>query len=198
MELSKISYIGEKIKNAKEIKMTKLLKIEILVTVISIILGTLLHFTYQWSNGNLFVASFSAVNESVWEHLKLIFFPMLIVGIIEYFFVKNITKNYLEAKTIGIFIAICFVVISFFTYTGIIGTNAFIIDILIFIISIVLGEYIAYKLMKRKNESDIKTLVLSGIILLFLFSCFVLCTYFPPKVNLFRDSVTNSYGINDK
>ena len=61
MELSKISYIGEKIKNAKEIKMTKLLKIEILVTVISIILGTLLHFTYQWSNGNLFVASFSAV-----------------------------------------------------------------------------------------------------------------------------------------
>ena len=54
------------------------------------------------------------------------------------------------------------------------------------------------KLMKRKNESDIKTLVLSGIILLFLFSCFVLCTYFPPKVNLFRDPVTNSYGINDK
>ena len=47
------------------------------------------------------------------------------------------------------------------------------LDILIFIISIVLGEYIAYKLMKRKNESDIKTLVLSGIILLFLFSCFV-------------------------
>ena len=178
--------------------MTQLLKIEILVTVISIILGTLLHFTYQWSNGNLFVASFSAVNESVWEHLKLIFFPMLIVGIIEYFFVKNITKNYLEAKTIGIFIAICFVVVSFFTYIGIIGTNAFIIDILIFIISIVLGEYIAYKLMKRKNESDIKTLVLSGIILLFLFSCFVLCTYFPPKVNLFRDPVTNSYGINDK
>ena len=42
MELSKISYIGEKIKNAKEIKMTQLLKIEILVTVISIILGTLL------------------------------------------------------------------------------------------------------------------------------------------------------------
>lgn len=198
MELLKTSYIREKIKSAKEIKITKLLKIEIIVTFISIILGTLLHFTYQWSNDNLLVASFSAVNESVWEHLKLIFFPMLVVGIIEYLWGKKIANNYIEAKAIGIFIAICFTVISFFTYTGIIGTNAFIIDILIFIVSIVLGEYISYKLMKRKSESNIKTLILSSFIIWFLFSCFVLCTYFPPKVNLFRDPITGFYGINNK
>ena len=174
MEQGKISYIGEKIKNAKEIKISKLAKIEIIVAVISIILGTMLHFTYQWSNGNLFVASFSAVNESVWEHLKLIFFPMLILSIIEYFFVKKITHNYIEAKTIGIFLAICFTVVTFFTYTGIIGTNFLLIDIFIFITSIILGEYLSYRLMKRRNESLIETKILASFIILFLFTCFIL------------------------
>lgn len=195
MEQGKISYIGEKFKNAKEIKISKLEKIEILVSVISIILGTMLHFTYQWSNGNLFVASFSAVNESVWEHLKLIFFPMLILSIIEYFFVKKITHNYIEAKTIGIFLAICFTVVVFFTYTGIIGTNFLLIDILIFITSIILGEYLSYRLMKRRNESSIETKILASFIILFLFICFILCTYYTPKVNLFRDPTTGNYGM---
>lgn len=39
------------------------------------ILGVLLHFTYEWSGDNPAVGLFSAVNESTWEHLKLIFFP---------------------------------------------------------------------------------------------------------------------------
>ena len=38
-------------------------------------LGTLLHFTFEWSNQNRIVAFFSAVNESMWEHLKLLVFP---------------------------------------------------------------------------------------------------------------------------
>lgn len=46
------------------------------------LLGTLLHFTYELSGNNLFIATFSAVNESVWEHLKLIFFPSLLTVII--------------------------------------------------------------------------------------------------------------------
>lgn len=198
MEQGKISYIGEKIKNVKEIKISKLAKIEIIVSVISIILGKMLHFTYHWSNGNLFVASFSAVNESVWEHLKLIFFPMLILSIIEYFFVKKITHNYIEAKTIGIFLAICFTVVVFFTYTCIIGTNFFLIDIFIFITSIILGEYLSYRLMKRRNESSIETKILTSFIILFLFTCFILCTYYTPKVNLFRDPTTGNYGMIKK
>ena len=120
-----------------KIKTSKLLRIELIVTILGLILGTLLHFIYEWSGNNVIIASFSAVNESVWEHLKLVFYPMLILGLIEYYFVKNIANNYIEAKAIGIFTAISFIVISFFTYTGIIGTNFFIIDILIFIISII-------------------------------------------------------------
>lgn len=180
-----------------KIKTSKLLKIELIVTILGLILGTLLHFIYEWSGNNVIIASFSAVNESVWEHLKLVFYPMLILGLIEYYFVKNIANNYIEAKAIGIFTAISFIVISFFTYTGIIGTNFFIIDILIFIISIILGEWTSYKLMKRKNESTIQTKILAGGIIIFLLSCFIIFTYVTLQVNLFRDFTNGTYGITE-
>ncbi len=183
-------------KMKKTINSSRLLKIEIIVTVFVLLLGTLLHFVYEWSGKSLWIASFSAVNESVWEHLKLVFYPMLVTGIIEYFFVRKIANNYIEAKTIGIFSAISFIVISFFTYTGIIGENFFVMDILIFIISIILGEWISYKLMKRKEESMIQSKVLASFIIIFLLFCFIICTYYTPRVNLFRDPITGEYGIN--
>jgi len=197
MELPKIIHLGEKIGDTKRIELNKLEKAQIIVSVASIILGTLLHFIYEWTGENAFVASFSAVNESVWEHLKLAFFPMLVASIIEYFFVKQIAHNYIEAKTIGIFTAICFIVVTFFTYTGILGASFLIIDILIFIISILLGEWVAYRLMIRKDESDTKTKALAGVIIGFLLICFVICTYITPEVNLFKDPVSGNYGINE-
>ena len=190
MEKEEIIYLSE-----NKMRLGKLEKTQIVVTIVSIILGTILHFTYEVLEENIVVGAFSAVNESVWEHLKLIFFPMLIVAIIEYFIVNKISKNYLEAKVIGIFTAISFTIVAFFTYTGIIGTNFLIVDILIFIASIILGELVAYRLMKRKNESNTKTKILAGLIIVFLFICFILLTYFTPHVNLFRDPITGTYGI---
>lgn len=195
MEKLKVIHLGEKAGETKDFTLGKLAKVQIIVTISSIILGTLLHFLYEWTGENVIIASFSAVNESVWEHLKLVFFPMLLAAVVEYFFVNKLAHNYIEAKTIGIFSSICFIVVTFFTYTGIIGTNFLILDILIFISSIILGEYISYKLMKRKNESNQKTKLLASVILGFLLICFVVCTYLTPRVNLFRDPVTGAYGI---
>ncbi len=180
----------------QKIKTNKLLRMQIIVIIACLIIGTLLHFTYGWSGENKFVASFSAVNESVWEHLKLAFYPMLIFAIIEYFFVREMANNYIEAKTIGMFTAISFIVVSFFTYTGILGTHFAPIDISIYIISIILGECTAYKLMKRKNESTNQTRILSIVITVFFLICFIVFTYHTPEVNLFRDYTNGRYGIN--
>lgn len=187
----------EKIENClKRIKQSKLIKVEIISVMFSIILGTILHFVYQLSGENSIIAWLVPVNESVWEHLKLIFYPMIIASVIQYFCINKIANNYIEARVIGIFTAISFVVVAFFTYTGIIGTNFFIIDVLIFITSIILGEYVSYKLIKRKNESDTKTKILASVIGIFLLICFIVCTYYTPEVNLFRDFQTGEYGIN--
>lgn len=109
----------------------KLLKFQIFSVIFTWILGTLLHFTYEWSNENIIIAAFSAVNESTWEHLKLLFFPMFITTVIGYFYLRPTEeyKNFLCAKKIGILSALSFVVVFFYTYTGIIGTNFAVLDI---------------------------------------------------------------------
>ena len=62
-----------------------LLKYQIFSAFLAIILGTILHFTYDWSGNNAFVGALSSINESTWEHLKLVFYPMLITSIIRLF-----------------------------------------------------------------------------------------------------------------
>lgn len=165
----------------------KLKTVQIVVIILAIVFGTLLHFTYEWSGENRIIGLFSATNESVWEHLKLVFYPMLILAIVEYFVVKKEANNYIEAKSLGIFLAIAFIIVFYYTYTGIIGKTFFIIDILTFIISIILGEWVSYKLMIRKSESTTLSKILSSAIIFYFLISFILFTYNPPNINLFKD-----------
>ena len=174
------------------INKTNLIKFQIFSIIFEIILGTVLHFTYKWSSNNLFVSLFSAVNESTWEHLKLIFFPMIITGVAGYFVFKNIYPNFLCSKTIGIIISIVFMIIFFYTYTGILGTNYAIINIFTFILSVIIGEYITYAL--TLNKMSCNKLVCLSILIILAF-LFILFTFNPPRINLFKDPINNSYGI---
>lgn len=175
--------------------MTKIffdMKSKIISTIFIIGLGTLLHFTYEWSNNNLLVGIFSAVNESTWEHLKLVFFPMFISTITGYFYKGKDISNYLCSKTLGILVAMSFIVIFFYTYRGIIGTNFAFIDIGIFIVAVVLGQYVAYKKMNKIISCN----NLVAIIILFILGvCFLIFTFYPPHIALFKDPITDLFGI---
>mgnify|MGYP003299563675 CR=1 FL=1 len=162
----------------------KLLQFQIISTIIVSIVGVLLHFTYEWSNNNVIVGLFSAVNESTWEHLKLIFYPMLITTIIGYFYIGKEKSNFLCAKIIGILVSISFTVIFFYTYTGILGTNVDFLNIATFFIAVVLGEFIAYRYMLSSNPCNKKFAILTIIILIL---CFTIFTFFPPQIGLFEE-----------
>ena len=172
-----------------------ILRFQIFSTIFTMILGTLLHFTFKWSNYNPFVALFSAVNESTWEHLKLLFFPMLLTTIIGYPYIEKNSNNYFCSKLIGIITAISFTIIFFYTYTGIIGKNFAFIDISIFFIAVLLGEYVTYKFLLSDSSCNKK---FSILILAILLICFTTFTYIPPKIGLFKDPVKNSFGIIKK
>ena len=167
---------------------------QIISTIFIIILGTILHFTFQWSNQNSLVGAFSAVNESTWEHLKLLFFPMLITIVVGYFYIGKDIPNFLCAKTIGIIVALLFTVIFFYTYTGILGINFAFLNILTFIFSAILGEYIAYRIMVSNLECNNN---ISIIFLILLFLSLIIFTYYPPKIGLFKDPISNKYGIKN-
>lgn len=174
-------------------KELSIFKFQIFSAIFTMILGTLLHFTFEWSNNNSFVAFFSAVNESVWEHLKLVFFPMLLTTFIGYFYFKDTIPNYLCSKTFGIIIAILFIILFFYTYTGILGKNIAILDISSFFISVILGEYSAYK---KMNSNSSCNNIIPLIILILLLFLFILFTYFPIQIGLFQDPITSTFGIS--
>lgn len=173
-------------------KKSSILKFEIISTIFIMIVGTFLHFTFGWSNNNPLIGTVSAVNESTWEHLKLLFFPMLISTIIGYFYKGKHIPNYLCSKVLGTILSMSFIVVFFYTYTGIIGTNFAIVDIASFFIAVALGQYIAYR--KMKSTFSCNKLV-PIIILLVLCLCFCVFTFFPPHIVLFQDPITGMFGI---
>lgn len=173
-------------------KKNKVLKFTIFSGIFVMILGTLLHFTYEWSSNNQFIASFSAVNESTWEHLKLLFFPMLLTTIIGFFYLEKSCPNYWCARLFGILTAILFTIVFFYTYTGIIGTNFAFVDISIFFVAVILGELVSYKVLVSSFDCN-SSVALVGIIL--LLACFIIFTYFTPEIGLFKDPVTGLFWI---
>ena len=164
---------------------------QIYSAIFAIILGTLLHFTYEWFNKNALIATFSSINESTWEHLKLAFFPMLITAIIGAFKFKN-NPNFLCSKMLGIVTSLGFITSFFYTYTGILGRNYAIVDILSFIFAVILGEYVSYRKLNSNFKCNNKIAI---FILTTLFLCFIIFTFNPPKIQLFQDPLTGLYGI---
>ena len=161
-------------------------------TILVFALGTLLHFTYNLSNQNKIVAIFSSVNESVWEHLKLIFFPMLLFTIIGYFYFGFKTPSYLCTMITGTIISIIFMVSFHYIYSGIAGKTIPFIDISLFYLSAILGNFIAYKLIVIQPKCN-KAIAITFFALMFL--CFAIFTFNTPEIGIFRDPISGNYGI---
>ena len=168
-----------------KIKTSKLLKIELIVTILELILGTLLHFIYEWSGNNAIIASFSAVNESVWEHLKLLYFPFLFVSIWEYLSLHPVVLAFFYCRYLGVLLGMFFTVSVFYTYSGILGRNFLILDILLFYSSVIfsfgMSEYISGKT-RSPHETEPGFVVSLWLITSFFFFVF---TCFPPDLPLF-------------
>jgi len=119
-----------------------------------VIIGTILHFTFELSGHQSVVGVFSAVNESVWEHLKLGFWPALVWVLVEYKSVNKSTNNFFFAKTIGILIPIV-IPILFYSYTAVLGESVLVIDILTFVVAVIVGQLVSYKLLTHRRLPDI-------------------------------------------
>ena len=166
---------------------------ELVGMVLIISLGTLLHFTFEWSGFKPIVGVFSAVNESVWEHLKIAFWPTLLYTIFEYFYINKKANNFFSAKTLGIYAIMIIIPTIFYAYTIFIEHNLT-IDIISFMLAIILGQLVSYKLLTfKKLPKNLK--LISLIALLILAIAFVVFTFYPLEVPLFQDPESGGYGI---
>ncbi len=162
----------------------KVIKQNIILGIIFVsVLGTLLHFAYNMSDNNLFVGLFTPINESIWEHTKLIYFPMLIYSI--YLNVK-LKDNYpciFSAILLSALFGVLLIITLFYTYSGIIGYHISYIDISIFYISVIASFYLAYKLALSCKTKDVENLL--QILNILMVSVFIIFTFNAPDIPLF-------------
>ncbi len=163
------------------------------VVIISI-LGTLLHFLYEFSGGNFLVAIFSAVNESVWEHIKIAVIPIYIVAIVKMWIQEERKKNLWTSLFFKVLVTIILIPLLFYGYQAIFNVESVIIDIIIFYVSIIFAEIIEYLVQNKMNISA-KIEDVFKYLNIFTICIFVLFTFIPPKFEIFRDKISNKYGI---
>jgi hypothetical protein len=156
--------------------------------------GSLLHFAFEFFGEWPPMALLAAVNESVWEHLKLAFWPALVFALIEWPFFRRKVENFWTAKAAGIFVMPLSIVLLFYGYTALAGGNVLWADISLFILAVLIGQMLSGWIMARRpRQSRFKTA--AAILLALMIIAFSLLTFFPPKCPLFRDSRTGQYGI---
>jgi membrane-bound acyltransferase YfiQ involved in biofilm formation len=159
-----------------------------------IVFGSILHFTFEWSGSQAIVGVFSAVNESVWEHLKLGFWPAIVFALIEFKYLKKAPNNFVFAKTVGIYLIPVIIMVLFYSYTAILGESILVIDILTFVIAVIVGQLVSYRLLTGKTlPYNLDRVSLIALLLLGL--AFVLFTFYPPQLPMFQDPITGEYGI---
>ena len=149
--------------------------------------GTLLHFCYEWSGKNPFIALFAPVNESVWEHLKLLFFPVFVYTLFEVIVLFKTSGGFLTARLTGVLLGMYFILSAFFTYTGILGKNVMFLDLFTFFVSVLTGFRLTFRFTRSCRGQRWETVM--NLLILILFFCFLLFTYMPPKIGLFQPPV---------
>ena len=149
------------------------------------IAGTLLHFAYDWSNQSIFLAPFSAINESIWEHMKLLFFPMFVFAIIEYYFIRNESDHFWCIKLLGITLGLLLIPTLYYTYTGAFGIMIDFINIAIFFLTAAIVYSVETRLFEHGYTCPISSWT-AFIILCLIALSFVVFTFFPPRIPLFE------------
>ena len=155
--------------------------------------GTILHFLYDWTGGSILVSPFSGVNESTWEHMKLLFWPLFLFALVQRLFLKD-QENYWCVKLAEILLGLVLIPVLFYTYNGVFGKSPDWINIAIFYATsllIFLFEWWAFK--KDWLQCRFPWLAFAAICLIGVL--FVVFTFAPPQIPLFQDPLTGTYGV---
>ena len=154
--------------------------------------GTILHFLYDWTGGNTLISPFSGVNESTWEHMKLLFWPLFLFALVQRLFFRD-QENFWCVKLAEILLGLALIPVLFYTYNGALGKSPDWVNIAIFYITallVFLFEWWAF----QKDRLHCKYPVLAFAAICLIGAAFVVFTFAPPQIPLFQDPITGTYG----
>ena len=153
--------------------------------------GTVLHFVYDWSGGSWLTAPFSGVDESTWEHMKLLYFPLPIFALVQGRFFRD-RRDFWCVKLRGTLTGLAAIPLLYYTYNGAVGPSPDWLNISFFFVAAALTFWTEYRALRREETRCRPRLALA--VLLLIGVLFVVFTFLPPHIPLFRDPVTGGYG----
>ena len=160
----------------------------------TVIVGTLMHFIYHWTGCSVVVGMFAPVNESVWEHLKMLAIPMLIFGIYEKLTYAKVLSNFWPVRLMSILLGMAILVGGYYLWTAIAGEDNLAADIVDFIVGIGAAYLFSGELLQTEHFSSKFAQNLASVGIAVLFAALFLLTWFPPHCPLFLDPPTGGYG----
>ena len=111
--------------------------------------GTLLHFVYEWTGGNPLIAAFCAVNESTWEHMKLLFVPFFLFTMVEFIVFAEPLRSFFAAKAASILLGLLAIPVLFYSLGGMFGKTPDWVNIAIFFLADALLYLMSFRLLTR-------------------------------------------------
>lgn len=147
------------------------------------ILGPLLHFANDVFPGVPILQVIAPTNESIWEHLKLLFFPAVPVAVLRRLCTGRLQHGILTTFAEGLVLSMLLLIAAFYSYSGILGTHDLRIDIALFYLSDLVLTIYTHKRASGQKKSSLPGLV----ILLLIAGCFFCFTFNPPMIGLFAD-----------
>ena len=155
--------------------------------------GTLLHFLYDWTGQTTWSALISGVNESTWEHMKLLYVPLLLFAALQFFFFRDY-ENFWCVKLMGTAVGLTLIPVLFYTYNGAVGLSPDWLNITIFFVSAAAAFYVEWLLFQAKRPRRCRPFLSLGL-LVAIGILFIVFTFFPPRIPLFMDPINGTYGI---
>ncbi|MBK5114539.1 MAG: hypothetical protein KGD59_13230 [Candidatus Heimdallarchaeota archaeon] len=163
-------------------------------------LGAIWHFAFVWSGAWAPIGWLFAVNESVWEHLKIMYWPALIYYAIEGIFLYKKTNNFVLAKAITVYLTPILSFSIFYFIYGAFGYENFILDTVILFFLTGLQQFVSYKLLTREiipaEKKYQQPLFIGAIVdIAILAILLIVFTYAPIHIQLFEHSFASETGL---
>ena len=153
-------------------------------------LGTLLHFVYEWSGGSMLAGAFSAVNESTWEHMKMLFVPIFLCSVVQVCLTGRNYPDLPAVRAVSALTGLALIPVLYYTYTGALGLHLLWADIVIFFLADLVLFWLDYRLLSRGRCFAGWQQLLGAAALWALAFCFVWCTFRPPALPMWQSPET--------
>ena len=160
------------------------------------VIGSVLHFTFDWSRHSQIAAIFSAVNESYWEHIKIAIWPVLLLQIVLFAAGGYRHPSFVPATAVALYSLPISMIGIVFLYKSITRRNVLWLDIAAFFVIIAIAQTLFVLMLQELSPSWV-TVALAGIFLVGLVIAFFRFTLRPPsEPDVFIDPLNQKYGLD--